>query len=100
MRSSLGLRGLALSGLERGGDLRIRGREQPGHLLVERGIGRQAGQLALPKVEIAAGQSVEIGGLVVVFQSHAPTIAQPRKIGASTPLRSRKARLVALRHRR
>jgi hypothetical protein len=54
----------------------------------------------LPKVEIAAGQSVEIGGLVVVFRSHAPTIAQPGKIGASTPLRSRKARLVALRHRR
>jgi len=93
------LRGLGLCGLERGGDLRIRGCEQPGHLLAEPGIGRQTGELALPKVEIAAGQSVEIGGLVVVFRGHERTIAQPGKIGASMPLRSRKARLVALRCR-
>jgi len=77
MRSSLGL-----CGFQRRGDLRIRGREQPGHLLAEARIGRQASQLALPQVEIAAGQSVEIGGLVVVFRGHGGTIAQPAEIGA------------------
>jgi hypothetical protein len=88
-----------LCGFQRGGDLRIRGREQPGHLLAESGVGRQAGELALPQVEIAAGQSVEIGGLVVVFRGHGDTIAQAAKIGAPACFRSRKAHLVALRHR-
>jgi len=88
-----------LCGFQRGGDLRIRDREQPGHLLAESGIGRQAGELALPQVEIAAGQSVEIGGLVVVFRSHGGTIAQPARIRAPARFRSRKAHLVALRHR-
>jgi hypothetical protein len=87
-----------MRGVQRGRNLRIGRREQPGHLLAEPGIGRQAGQLALPQIEIAAGQSVEIGGLVVVFRGHANTIAQSGKIDAPMPLRSRKARLVALRH--
>jgi hypothetical protein len=88
-----------LRGLQSGRNLRIRGCEQAGHLLAEPGIGGQTGELALPKIEIAPGQSIEIGGLVVVFRSHACTIAQPGEIGTSAALRSRKARLVALRYR-
>src|SRR4051812_14378825 len=45
MRSSLG----HLHGL---GDLRVRGREQPGDLVGQRLVGREPGKLALPKVEI------------------------------------------------
>ena len=90
---------LRLRGLQSGRNLRVRGCEQAGHLLAEPGIGRQTGELALPKIEIAPGQSVEVGGLVVVFRSHERTIAQAGEIWALAALRSRKARLVALRYR-
>jgi len=56
-------------------NLRVRGREQAGDLLGERLVGRQARQLALPKIEISARQSVEFSRRVVAFRSHWRTIA-------------------------
>ena len=64
------------------GDLRVRGREQPGDLVGQRLIGREPGKLALPKVEITPGQLVEIGGCIVVFRGHVPTIAYRPTIAA------------------
>jgi len=66
----------SLGGLYCRRNLRIRGREEAGDLFGERLIGRQSRQLALPKIEIAPRQSVEIGGSVVVFGGHGRTIAQ------------------------
>ena len=52
-------------------NLGIRGSEQPGDLLGQRLIGGEAGKLALPQIEIAPGQPVEIAG---GFVSHVLTI--------------------------
>jgi len=68
MRGSLG-------GLYCRRNLRVRGREQTGDLFGESLIGRQTRQLALPKIEISARQTIEFGGRVVVFRGHARTIA-------------------------
>jgi hypothetical protein len=51
-------------------NLRVRGSEKPGNLLGQRLIGGEAGQLALPQIEIAPGQFVEITGRVVGFRGH------------------------------
>ena len=64
----------SLSRLYRRCNLGVRGREQAGDLFGQRLIGAQAGELALPEVEITPGQAVEIGR-VVVFGGHGPTIA-------------------------
>jgi hypothetical protein len=90
MRSSLG-------GLYCGRNLRVRGREEAGDLFGERLIGRQSRQLALPEIEVAPRQPVEIGGSVVVFRGHARYYSRSR---SKRSLRRRKACLVALRHRR
>jgi hypothetical protein len=68
-----------LDGLHRRRNLGVRGREQARDLLSQGLVGGEAGQLALPKIEIAPGQFVEVGGLVVVFRGHAPTIAYRRQ---------------------
>jgi hypothetical protein len=68
MRGSLG-------GLYCGRNLRVRGREETGDLFGERLIGRQPRKLALPKIEVAPRQPVEVGGGVVVFRGHGRTIA-------------------------
>jgi hypothetical protein len=68
MRASLG-------GLYCRRNLSIRGREEPRDLLGQCLIGRQARQLALPKIEITPGQPVEVGGRVVIFGGHRRTIA-------------------------
>jgi hypothetical protein len=67
MRNSLG-------GLQDGCDLRIRSREQAGDLPGQGLITRDARQLALPEIEIAACQQVELGA-VVLFRGHGSTIA-------------------------
>jgi hypothetical protein len=64
----------SLSRLYRRRNLGVRGREQTGDLLRQRLVGAQAGELALPKVEITPGEAVEIGR-IVVFGGHPPTIA-------------------------
>lgn len=56
-------------------NLGVRGSEQAGDLFGQRLIGREPGELALPKIEIAPGQSVEITSRFVVFGGHARTIA-------------------------
>ena len=69
--------------LHRRRDLGIRGGEQACDLLGQRLIGGKSGELALPEVEIAPGQPVEIGtgigatadGRFVVFRGHPATIA-------------------------
>lgn len=61
-----------MDGLHRRRNLGVRDREQAGDLLGQGLIGSEAGKLTLPKVEIAAGQPVEVGGLFVVFRGHAP----------------------------
>ncbi len=68
-----------MDGLHRRRNLGVRGREQARDLLGQGLVGGEAGELALPKVEVAAGQFVEVGGLVVVFRGHAPTIAYRRQ---------------------
>ncbi|NDH61255.1 MAG: hypothetical protein EBY18_06265 [Alphaproteobacteria bacterium] len=60
-----------MDGLHRRRNLGVRGREQSGDLLGQGLVGSEAGELALPKVEIAPGQPVEVGGLFVVFRGHA-----------------------------
>jgi hypothetical protein len=65
----------SLSRLYRRRNLSVRGSEQAGDLFGQRLVGAQAGELALPEVEITPGQAVEIG-CVVVFGGHAPTITQ------------------------
>ncbi len=64
-----------MDGLHRGGNLGVRGREEARDLLGQGLVGGEAGELALPEVEIAPGQPVEIGRLFVVFRGHAATIA-------------------------
>jgi hypothetical protein len=64
-----------LDGLHCRRNLGVRDREQASDLLGQGLVGREAGQLALPKVEIAPGQPVEIGRRFVVFRGHAFTIA-------------------------
>jgi hypothetical protein len=54
-------------------NLGVRGREQTGDLLGQRLVGAEPGELALPEIEIAPGQAVEIGR-IVVFGGHARTI--------------------------
>ena len=69
--------------LHRRRDLGIRGGEQACDLLGQRLIAGKPGELALPEVEIAPGQPVEIGagigatadGRFVVFRGHPATIA-------------------------
>jgi hypothetical protein len=87
--------GCSLGGLYRGGNLGIRGREETDDLLGQSRVGRQPRKLALPEIEIAPGQPVEIGR-IVVFRSHGSTITRV----CEKRVRSRKACLVALRHRR
>ena len=55
-------------------NLRVRGSEQPGNLLGQRLVRGEAGQLALPQVEVAPGQLVEIAGRVVGVRGHTVTI--------------------------
>jgi len=65
----------SLDGLHRRRNLGVRSGEQSSDLIGQRLVGGEPGELALPKVEIASGQLVEIGRLVVVFRGHAVTIA-------------------------
>jgi len=65
----------SLDCLHRRRNLGVRGREEASDLLGERLIGGEPGELALPKIEIAPGQLVEVGRLFVVFRGHAFTIA-------------------------
>jgi hypothetical protein len=84
-----------LGGLHHGGELRVRGCEETGDLLGQGLVGRQPGQLALPKIEITACQPVELGA-IVLFRDHENTIAH-RPAAASFAIA---ARLVAVRYRR
>lgn len=73
----------SLDGLHRRRNLGVRSGEQTGDLVGQCLVGGEPGELALPKIEIAAGQPVEIGarigarinGRFVVFRGHAFTIA-------------------------
>jgi hypothetical protein len=67
-----------LDGLHRRCNLGVGGREQTRDLLGQRLVGGEAGELALPKVEIAPGQLVEISRLFVVFRGHTFIIAYRR----------------------
>jgi hypothetical protein len=58
-----------LGRLQHRGDLRVRGCEETGDLLGQGLVGRQARQLALPKVEITARQPIELGA-VILFRGH------------------------------
>jgi hypothetical protein len=84
-----------LSHLEDRCDLRVGGSKQAGDLLGQGLVGRKASQLVLPQVEIAPGQPVGVGRIVVIG-SHSGTIAQSH----DGSVRRRKALLVALRYRR
>jgi len=84
-----------LGRLQHGGELRVRGCEETGDLLGQALVGRQSGQLALPKIEISACQPVELGA-VILFRGHASTIAH-RPAAASFAIA---AQLVAVRYRR
>ncbi len=64
-----------MNGLHRRRNLGVRGREQARDLLGQCLVGGKAGKLALPKVEIAPGQPVEVGRLFGIFRGHAFTIA-------------------------
>jgi hypothetical protein len=55
-------------------NLGIRGREQPRDLLGQRLIRGEAGKLALPEIEIAPGQPVELTSGIVVSRCHVPII--------------------------
>jgi hypothetical protein len=76
-------------------DLRVGSSEQTRDLLGQGLVGGKAGKLVLPQVEIAPGQPIDVGRVVVVG-SHSCTIAQPDDGG----VRRRKALLVALRYQR
>ena len=65
----------SLDGLHCRRNLGVRGREQARDLIRQRLVSGKTGKLALPKVEISPGQLVEIGGCIVVFRGHMPTIA-------------------------
>jgi len=71
----------SLSHLDRRGDLRVRGSEETGDLFGQSLVGGEPGELALPEVEIAPGQAIEIGR-VVVFRGHSGTIAHRRRNAA------------------
>ena len=59
----------SLGRLQGAGNLGVRGREKASDLLGERLVRGKPRQLALPKVEIAPGKSIEVAG-VVVFGGH------------------------------
>jgi hypothetical protein len=59
----------SLGRLQRAGNLGVRGSEKAGDLLGQRLVGGEAGELALPEVEIAPGKLVEIA-CIVVFGGH------------------------------
>lgn len=80
--------------LHHGGELRVRGCEEAGDLVGQGLIRRQARQLALPEIEVAARQPVELGA-IILFRGHENTIAH-RPAAASFAIA---ARLVALRYR-
>jgi len=85
----------SLVGLQDGRHLRVRGREQAGDLLGQGLVGGKAGKLALPQIEIAARQPVELAGAcgsVAFFRGHEGTIAHRP---ATAPFAAA-ARLVAL----
>ena len=63
-----------MGGLQDGGDLGVRSREKAGDLLGQGLVAGDARQLALPEIEIAARQPVELGA-VVLFRGHTGTIA-------------------------
>lgn len=65
----------SLDGLHRRRNLGVRGGEQSSDLIGQCLVGGKPGELALPKIEIAPGQPVEIGRCFVVFRGHASTIA-------------------------
>jgi hypothetical protein len=67
-----------LGGLYCRRNLRVRGSKKPDDLFGQRRISGKAGQLALPKVEIAPGQAIEFGSRVVRFRGHGWTIAHRR----------------------
>ncbi|MFI5002341.1 MAG: hypothetical protein ACHQK9_20860 [Reyranellales bacterium] len=85
-----------MGGLYRRRNLGVRGSEEAGDLFGQRLIGGKACKLALPQIEITPGQTIEIGGSIVVFGGHGRTIAY-RRIEL---LSQSQTRLVALRHRR
>jgi hypothetical protein len=90
-----------LGSLDGARNLRVRGREQTRNLFGEPLVGREAGKLALPQIEVTPRQMVEVGRFVVVGGGHAATIVQPcDERGDDRVIRSRKGILVALRHRR
>ena len=59
----------SLGRLQRAGNLGVRGSEEAGDLLGQRLVGGEAGELALPEIEIAPGKLVEIA-CIVVFGGH------------------------------
>jgi hypothetical protein len=73
----------SLDGLHCRRNLGVRSGKQSSDLIGQRLVGREAGELALPEVEIAPGQPVEIGmrtgasvgGRFIVVSGHATTIA-------------------------
>lgn len=77
----------SLDGLHGRRNLGVRGGEQSSDLIGQRLVGGKPGELALPQVEVAPGQPVEIGtrivasiaasidGLFIVSRGHASTIA-------------------------
>ncbi|MFO1081292.1 MAG: hypothetical protein U1E23_11800 [Reyranellaceae bacterium] len=67
-----------LSHLEDRRDLGVRGCEKPGDLLGQRLVGGKSRQLVLPQVEIAPGEPVEVGR-IVLFRSHRHSIADCRR---------------------
>ena len=67
-----------LGSLYRRRNLGVRGSEQAGDLFSQRRIGSETGKLALPQIEITPGQTVEIGGGLVVLGGHGRTIAHRR----------------------
>ena len=56
----------SLGRLQGAGNLGVRGSEEAGDLLGQRLVGGEPGELALPEVEIAPCQPIEIGRVVVV----------------------------------
>ena len=73
----------SLDGLHCRRNLGVRGGEQSSDLIGQRLVGGKPGELALPQVEIAPGQPVEIGAGIgasidrrfIVLRGHASTIA-------------------------
>lgn len=68
----------SLGRLQRRCNLRVRGSEKAGDLFGQRLVGREPGELALPEVEIAPSQSIEIAGRFVVFGGHARYYSRSR----------------------